>query len=105
VETETRRATVKWFRGSFGFLEDEDGNDYFVHQSAIEVDPDAPLNGVSCPTCRDAWENSDLDECPKCRGELRKIRFRKLAELQEVEILDWIQNGDKGLKATTVRKT
>jgi len=101
---ETILATVKWFRGSFGFLEGNDGNDYFVHQSAIEVDPEEEPNGVRCPKCREAWENPNLAECPKCRGELKRIRFRKLAELQEVEILDWEQNGDKGLKATKVRK-
>lgn len=97
------KATVKWFRGSFGFLEDDAGNDYFVHHSAIVTDPAADPDGASCPKCREAWEG-DRAACPKCGGEVKRIRFRKLAELQEVEILDWIENGEKGLKATRVRK-
>ena len=100
----TINATVKWFRGAYGFLLSEDGRDFFVHHTAIEVDPDAPTDGVSCPKCRKAWENGNLDECPNCGGEVRRIRFRRLAELQEVEILEWMDNGEKGLKATRVRK-
>ena len=71
------RATVKWFRGSFGFLAGDDGRDFFVHFSAIEVD-----------------DRTDVREGKP---------FRRLAELQEVEVLAWILT-EKGWKATKVRK-
>jgi CspA family cold shock protein len=34
------KGTVKWFNASkgFGFIEGEDGEDYFVHQTAIKDD-------------------------------------------------------------------
>ena len=72
------KASVKWFAGSFGFLEGEDGRDYFVHYTAIESDE---------------------------RTERREGRlYRKLVELQDVEILAWEKNGEKGFRATRVRK-
>ena len=39
-DTEKMRGTVKWFdaRRGFGFLADEDGADYFVHFSQIQMD-------------------------------------------------------------------
>jgi CspA family cold shock protein len=30
------KGTVKWFRRSYGFITGEDGQDYFVHFSAIQ---------------------------------------------------------------------
>jgi cold shock CspA family protein len=37
---ERKNGTVKWFnpRKGFGFIEGEDGEDYFVHHSAIAKD-------------------------------------------------------------------
>ena len=37
---ERKKGTVKWFnpRKGFGFIEGEDGEDYFVHHSAIPRD-------------------------------------------------------------------
>jgi len=72
------RARVKWFRGAFGFLADGDGHDYFVHWTSIIVDEKT---------------ERDVDGRP----------FRKLAELQDVEILEY-ESREKGLKATRVRK-
>lgn len=39
-DTEKMRGTVKWFDAGkgFGFLTDEDGEDYFVHYSQIRMD-------------------------------------------------------------------
>jgi len=97
------KATVKWFRGAYGFLADDQGNDYFIHHTAIETPPDAPYTGVLCRPCKEAWETLNLEQCPNCKGELQKIRFRKLAELQDVLILSWSEN-DKGRRAERVKK-
>ena len=32
------QGTVKWFNNSFGFIDGEDQRDYFVHQTAINVE-------------------------------------------------------------------
>lgn len=95
------KATVKWFRGSFGFLTDGD-QDYFVHYTGI-IDDNAP-EGRACDTCEKAWKHHAGDSCPGCGGEVRAIRYLDLAELQEVEILEVVDQGMKGLKAAKVRK-
>lgn len=95
------RATVKWFSGSFGFLAADDGKDYFVHFSAIE-DANAP-DGSNCNRCDLAWRQP-VECCPNCGGEVIAIKYKWLSELQEVEILSVIDQGERGLKAARVRK-
>ena len=69
------RAVVKWFSGSFGFLHGENGEDYFVHFTAIEAGD----------------------------GEFRSLV--ELQEVEILDARRNIKDGeDKGWKATAVRK-
>ena len=40
MEVFTMKGTVKWFNNQkgYGFITDEDGNDYFVHYSALQME-------------------------------------------------------------------
>lgn len=107
-ETQAIRAEVKWFdavRG-YGFLTSKaDGapeartTDFFVHFSAIQGK--TPQKSW-CRDCK-AWFGAQRDECPRCRGLLVQKSYRILAELQEVDILEW-EETPKGLRALKVRK-
>jgi cold shock protein len=60
--------TVKWFNGKkgYGFIEGEDGTDYFVHYTAIEKD--ARLNDGDAVT----FEPADGDRGKKADKVVKK---------------------------------
>ena len=60
------KGTVKWFNAEkgYGFITGEDGNDVFVHFSAIVSDGFKTLNENQSVTF-------DVEEDPKSKGRLR----------------------------------
>ena len=58
--------TVKWFsdKKGYGFIEQEDGNDLFVHYSAIEMEGFKTLAGGD----RVSFEVNDSDRGPEARS-------------------------------------
>ena len=61
---------VKWFsdKKGYGFIEQEDGNDLFVHFSAIEMDGFKTLNGGD----RVSFEVNTSERGPEAKN-VRKV--------------------------------